>query len=146
MTTTFAELRQDLSTQILTIGGDWNASPVPYHLHGPGDVPDAVPASKAHLSFSIGFDSSAGEDRQRAALGALTLSGVSVRFFARYTPRDGLASEDAALDHERDLIAAAIATDGVQVLWESSSRDMTSSGEWFVHESRFQTYHRLPLT
>ncbi len=147
MTTTFAELRQDLSTQILTIGGDWNASPVPYHLHGPDDVPDAVPASKAHLSFAIGLDSEAGEDRQRASLGARTITDAAVRFFARYTPKDGITSEDAALGHENDLITAVRGTStDFQIVWARSSRSMVASGEWFTHEVAFTVFHRIPLT
>lgn len=144
--TTFAELRQDLSARIALLGGDWNASPVPYHLHGPADVPDAIPASKAHLSFAIGQDAERYADRHRPDIGTLTISAVNVRFFARYTPLGGIASEDAALDHEHDLIKQAIGVAGFSLLWDSSARDMTSSGEWFVHEVTFTATHRLALS
>ncbi len=147
MTTSFAELRQDLSTRIAALGGDWNASPVPYALHGPDDVPDAIPRSRAHLSFAVGLQSDAGEDRQRVTRGARTVSAVAVRFFARYTPGDGIASEDAALEHERDMIARIVATaTDFQIVWTGSARSMVITGEWFVHEVNFTAYHRLALT
>ncbi len=144
-TETFADVRQALSAQILTIGGDWNASPVPYALHGPDDVPDAVPATVAHLSFAIGLESERYDDRQKTH-GTWTQSDASVRWFARYTPKDGIASEDAAYGHENDLITAVVATATLQVLWARSARSMVSSGEWFANETTFSVLHRTPLT
>ena len=148
MTTTFAELRQDFSARIVLIGGGWNASPVPFALHGPDNVPDAVPASKAHLSFAVGLDSAADvEQRQRLNVGARTTTAATVRFFSRYTPHDGITSEDAALDHEHDLIKQVVATaTDFSVTWTSSDRELVPSGEWFVHEVEFAAYHLLPLT
>ena len=146
VSTTFAELRQDISTEIAAIGGAWNASPVPFALHGPDDVPDAVPRSKAHLSFAIGLESLGSDDRQKLANGAHTTTIATVRFFARFTPADGITSEDAGLDAEHALIKAVVATaTDFQILWSSSTRSMVSTGEWFVHEVAFTAYHRLPL-
>lgn len=147
MSTSFSELRVDVAAVIDAISPVWSPSPVPHALFGPGAVPDAIPASKAHLMFAVGVQSERAADRQRVAVGALTLSAVSVRFFARYTPGDGIASEDAALDAEHALIKAvvAVATD-FTIEWSASSRDLVDSGEWFVHDVDFSALHRVPLT
>jgi hypothetical protein len=142
----FSDVRQAISTAVLVTGGDWNASPVPYALFGPDAVPDAVPASKAHLAFAIGIESEATSERQKITDNIDTESSISVRFFSRFTPLDGIASEDAALDHEHDLIKAVRATSGVRVLWSRSIRDMVASGEWFIHEVVFTAYHRIALS
>lgn len=148
MTTSFSELRTDIATVITAIGTPWNLAKVPYSQFDVGGVPDAVPASKAHGCFAVGMpDSERTEGRQRVATGAATLTRVVVRFFARYLPKDGIASEDTALDLERTMIAAvvAVATD-FQIYWESSTRTSTDPGNWFVHEVAFIVNHRISLT
>jgi len=140
--TAFSAVRQSLSSRIALIGGDWNASPVPWHVHATDDVPDAVPASMAHLSYAIGTNPERYPDRGTGAGGTWTTTATSVRFFARYLPHDGIASEDAALDHENDLIAQVVSTPTLQITWERSDRSMTSSGEWFSHDVEFNVFHR----
>lgn len=150
-TRTAAEVRQDLAARIAAIGGSWNLAPVPFALHGPSAVPDAIPSTRAHLSFSVGLTASeAQKDRQRPPNGVLTRSRASIRFLARLTPKDQIMSEDAALDAELALIQQLCAVTGswpatFHVTWRNSARAVFPSGEWFLLESQFDILHRTPL-
>lgn len=154
-TCTVAQLRQSVATRIETLSGWWCA-PVAYDAFNAGGVPEAVPATKAHLAFTVGTPSSTPADaaeRQKPAQGVWTATDLRVRFLARYTPGPtrGQASIDAATDAELALIQCLIAVAPTwpltfKVVWSSTpSRVLIASGEWFLHEVTFTAYHRLPL-
>ena len=151
-TRTFAQVRSDFATRIAAISASWLLAPVPFALFGPHLVPDAIPASKAHLSFAIGvLDTARTDDRQRVSDGIQVASRVTVRFLARQTPKDKLTAEDAGFAAELALIQQALGVSDVwpinfQVLYEGSTRTMIESGEWAQHDVLFRVFHRLALT
>jgi hypothetical protein len=158
MTTRAAyQIRWDVAARIVDIGGGWNLAPVPLSKFGPGLVPDSVPSSRGHLCFAVGMGvTTAGEgssrDRQRVTEGAQATSELVVRFLARLTPKDQLASEDAAGAAELALIQQLLAVDNsvpwpryFQVVWRDAGRLVVPSGEWFDTTVRFFVYHRIPL-
>jgi len=147
-TVSFSALRAGIASVIVARGTPWSLAVVPFSQFDVSDVPDAIGALNAHGAFAVGLDTSdAGTDRQRVANGTWISTRAIVRFFARYVPHDGITSEDAALDMERTLIAAVVAAEDLgHILWESSSRTSTDTGNWFAHEVAFNCTHRLALT
>jgi hypothetical protein len=152
-TRTAAQVRQDIAARVAAIGGDWNIAPVPWALFGPSLVPDAIPSSKGHLAFAVGLTATESmKDRQRPSEGVETRTRASVKFLARLTPKDQLASEDAALDAELAVVQQMCAVPGgdvwpnfFHVIWRNSARTAVPTGEWFVVEVQFDIYHRTPL-
>jgi hypothetical protein len=152
-TRTPAEVRQDIAARVAAIGGDWNIAPVPWALFGPSLVPDAIPSSKGHLAFAVGLTATESmKDRQRPSEGVETRTRASVKFLARLTPKDQLASEDAALDAELAVVQQMCAVPGgdvwpnfFHVIWRNSARTAVPTGEWFVVEVQFDVFHRTPL-
>ena len=152
-TRTAAQVRQDIAARVAAIGGDWNIAPVPWALFGPSLVPDAIPSSKGHLAFAVGLTATESmKDRQRPSEGVETRTRASVKFLARLTPKDQLASEDAALDAELAVVQQMCAVPGgdvwpnfFHVIWRNSARTAVPTGEWFVVEVQFDVFHRTPL-
>ena len=148
-----AQVRQDIAARVAAIGGDWNIAPVPWALFGPSLVPDAIPSSKGHLAFAVGLTATESmKDRQRPSEGVETRTRASVKFLARLTPKDQLASEDAALDAELAVVQQMCAVPGgdvwpnfFHVIWRNSARTAVPTGEWFVVEVQFDVFHRTPL-
>jgi hypothetical protein len=154
MSRTVTQVRDALAAQITAIGGSWNQATVPYALHGPSQVPDAIPSSKAHLSFSVGCPETtivAGRaDRQRPSLGTWVATRAILRFLARITPKTGLASEAAGQAAELAVIQALLAQGAsypgdMEVVFQGATRSIVPTGEWAIHEVAFVVYHRLAL-
>lgn len=154
MSVTYAELRQRVAARVALLSGWWEA-PVPFEQFGPSAVPDSVPATKAHLAFSVGLgDSSDAEEmRQRASVGVNVRTDVRVRFLARHTPgpTNSQASQDVALGAEHDLIKQIMAQGAswpvdLRILYRGSRRTIADSGEWFETTATFQITQLLALT
>ena len=148
-----AQVRQDFAGRIDAISGAWNLSPVPWHQHGADGVPNPAPSTTLHLSFSVGVpQSEAAGNRQRSDVGAFVTTTVNVRFFARYDRLAGLASEDAMLGHEADLIEQVMDQSPAWPVhfkitrWVDSERTLIPTGEWYRVEVRFDVLHLISLT
>jgi hypothetical protein len=148
-----AELRQRVAARVAALTGWWEA-PVPFEQFGPSAVPDAVPATRAHLAFSVGVLETvdAEEMRQRASVGTNVRTDVAVRFLARHTPgpANSQASQDAAFTAEHSLIKQMMAQGAawpvdLRILYRSSKRTIAESGEWFEHTITFTITHLLAL-
>ena len=160
MSLSFSTLRQQVAARIALIGGDWWEAPVPYDGFGPSAVPDAVPATKAHLAFAVGLiQTEIGSDgtRGRAADGLLVDSMVGVRFLARHKPgpTNSQASQDAALAAEVAMIQQVMGRTATAPAWpneikvrydRTDTRTINESGEWFTTTVLFRMMHLLPLT
>ena len=147
-TRSFAEVRQDIQTAVDAIAGFWPA-PVPFDGFGPNAVPNAIPATRGHLAFSVGIPSSrAADDRQRPSDGLLVQSTVGVKFLARIAPKGQIASVDAGFDAEVLLISKILAVGSgrlFHVAFDGSSRSTPGGGEWRLHDVRFTLYHRVSI-
>lgn len=150
---TLTELRQRVAARVAALSGWWEA-PVPFDQFGPSAVPDAVPATKAHLSFAVGLGETvdAEEMRQRASVGTNVRTDVAIRFLARHTPgpTNSHASQDTALTAEHTLIKQMMAQGAswpvdLRILYRSSRRTIAESGEWFEHTVTFTITHLLAL-
>jgi len=150
---TLTELRQRVAARVAALSGWWEA-PVPYDLFGPSSVPDAVPATKAHLAFAVGVLETvdAEETRQRASVGTNVRTDVAVRFLARHTPgpTNSQASQDTALTAEHTLIKQMMAQGttwpvDLRILYRSSRRTIADSGEWFEVTVTLSITHLLAL-
>ncbi len=149
MPRTYAQLRQDVATRIAGLGGAWNEAPVAWDAHSWSGVPEAIPSTKAHLSYSVGItDSEAIGDRHRTYFQARTT--VRVRFLARLSPASSgpLASVDAALDAEVALIKRLDSgwSTTLTVYYRRTRRSTAPSGEWIQIEAEFLVDHQVALT
>lgn len=152
MSATKAEIRRAFVSRIQTLGGDWWSAPVPYDLFGISRVPDAIPAQKAHLAFTVGTPATTEYGwRQTPRDGTLNRTTVGVRFFARNVPADPLASVDVATDAEQALIGRLLTHDqtwpvtfNLEVV--SSTLATPAPGNWHLVEVVFRAIHVLALT
>jgi hypothetical protein len=145
---TMAGLRQAVAARIAGLGGTWNQAPVPFDAHSWSAVPEAVPASKAHLSFSLGMGvTRAVGNRHRTLDGVRCETELPVRFLARLVPGTVLASLDVALGFEVDLIKRLDSQWSPNVLcyWLRSERVSAPTGEWFRSDCVFTVGHLLAL-
>lgn len=149
-TRTVAQVRADIAARVGLLAG-WTLASVPYDRFAPSLVPDPIPATVAHRSYAVGVvESAALRDRQRPSEGVETLTRAAVRFLARLQPRDQIASEDAAHGLELALLQQLLASTATwpatfQLAWVGSTRTVTPSGEWFLHDVRIDVTHRIPL-
>ncbi len=145
-----AGLRQAVAARVLAIGGSWNEAPVPFDAHSWTAVPEAIPASKAHLSFSIGMGTTrASGNRHNQTAGVRCETDLPVRFLARLTPKDSLTSLDAALAAEIALIKqldGARWSQHTDALWAKSERSSAPTGDWFRCDVTFTVSHLLALS
>lgn len=160
MSVTFASLRQQVAARVTAIGSTWWEAPVPFDAFGPTAVPDAVPATKAHLAFAVGLiQSERGDDgtRGRSTDGLLVDTVVGVRFLARHTPgpTNSQSSQDACLAAELALVQAIMGRTGSAPAWpneikprydRTDPRTINDTGEWFTTTVQFRMMHLLPLT
>lgn len=155
MAVTHSALRQAIATRIAALSGWWEA-PVPFDSFSPSGVPDAVPASKAHLAFSVGLGESGNFDgRQKPSVGVLLHTPVRVRFYARHTPGPTVSqtSQDAALDARQALIVQLMAQNAswpstfeIRALTSVLELTLLPTGEWFFTGIDIDAYHLLPLS
>lgn len=160
---TIAELRQRVAARVVDLpwqtdawgaGAMWEA-PVPYDLFGVSQVPDAIPATKAHGAFTIGIGSTRFEGRATPGKLVVAITEVRVRFLARHTPgpTKSKASEYAAAAIEQALLEHLNAVTG---LWPGlpafhltidsvPTRSCPPPGNWFVHEARATARHPFRL-
>ncbi|NBV19950.1 hypothetical protein [Janthinobacterium sp.] len=155
MALTHSALRQALATRIAGISGWWEA-PVPADSFSPSAVPDAIPASKAHLAFAVGLgESTIIDGRHKASVGVHLHTPARLRFYARHTPGMTISqtSQDAALDARQALIVRVMAQDAT---WPSSFQIarilaipelvLLPTGEWFLGGLDVECLHPLPLS
>jgi len=143
-----AALRQALAARVALISSTWNQAPVPFDAHSWTAVPDAVPASRAHLSFSIGFGMTrAIGNRHRSTDGVRCETELPVRFLARLAPKDVLASIDTALAAEVALIQQLDSqwSQSLSSYWLRSERSSAPSGDWLRLDVYFTIGHLLAL-
>ena len=150
MARSFAEVRDDISQRVAGLSG-WVVVDVPADLFSADVVPDAVPSAPQRTPFAVGIASSTPVDalsRQRVA-GQHVLSEVTVRFLAPVKAKAKLASVDAGLDAELDLINRLVDRSGSWPVyfntptWVRSSRASASSGNWRTHEVVFSVVHLI---
>lgn len=160
MTVTPESLRSQVAARVTLIGGSWWEAPVPYDLFGPSAVPDAVPASKAHLAFAVGLIATeTGGDgyRGRALDGLLADTLVGIRFLARHTPgpTNSITSQTACLAAELAVVQQIMARTAVAPTWPNEikprferidPRTINDTGEWFTTTVLFKMMHVIPLT
>ena len=157
------DLRQRLAARLVALpwlaawggGAMWEA-PVPFDGFGISQVPDAVPATKAHGAFAIGIRGTPKfEGRQVAGHNVVANTNVRVRFFARHTPgpTKSKTSEDAAAaieqavrSHLMDRTGAWPGQPAFQLILDSvEPRACPPPGNWFVHEIAFTARHPVRL-
>lgn len=152
---TRSELRRLTAAQIVATLPEWKVAPVPFDSFDVSTVPDAIPASIAHLCFSVGVKGTKDTHRNRstATEGALAESEVRIKFLFRLSPSDKVGSADAADDAGHAAIKAVCeqsatwpGTMTASFLWESTSGSVNSSGEWHTGEIVYTVLHRFALS
>lgn len=147
-------LRQRVAARVTAIGSTWWEAPVAPTQFGASAVPDAIPATKAHLAFAVDMPTTddAEETRQKASYGANVTTDVKVRFLARHTPgpTNSLASQDAALDAEHALVKQLCAQSSawpvdLRILYRRTDRTINDTGEWFEYAVHFSITSLLAL-
>ena len=144
-TKTVRQLREDVTTRILTLTG-WRESRVLPETFGR----DAD--SIAHKAFIIHAVTT--KDlrlyRGKPAEGTLTETDLEVRFSWRMVPKDMSTSYDDSLDGAQAVINVLMVYDAT---WPSSykvqlletSQVATDTGEWVIGSILFRVVHNLPL-
>jgi hypothetical protein len=147
--TTTAAARAAVAARVLTLGGSWNQPDVPPDLHDFTGVPDAVPASKAHASFSVRLPSTAAQpgERHRVGVGYRVTHRLVVRFLARVSPREALTSYDAALALETALISVLDRgwSEDLTIYYQGSERATAQTGEWIRIDTIYTLAHLVQL-
>lgn len=146
------QVRQQIATRIAALGSPWNQAPVAYDKFDVRAVPDAIPATKAKGSFSVGLQNETVRtpQRQKASEGVLVESDLGVRFFWPVKPKDQLASGDVALEEEQSLLAQLMAVDAtwpanLKLIYQSATRSTPGAGEWHLVQLNFQLLYRRAL-
>ena len=150
-TITIADIRIGFTNRIALMTDFWEA-PVPEPLFGPSQVPDAIPATKAHLAFVVGVPSTPKFlGREKASVPVFAETVVRVRFMARHVAGDETSktSHDVALHAEHRIIKQVMAQSaswpGYPIGIESVTRGLNPSGEWFLTEINFLARHPFAL-
>ena len=107
----------------------------------------------AHKSFCVVLgNSNAQDDRQRQTEGAMMLSDMEIRCAFRIRPHDQITDTDSAMDLENTIIANLLDRSdsslysNLHIKLQSSSRQLTESGEYVISNLSFQLLHFIPLT
>lgn len=148
--TTQATVRAAVAARITLLGSPWWEAPVPPDLHSWSQVPDAVPSTRAHGSFSVRLPSSAAApgERHKTGTGYRVTHRLTVRFLARVTPKDAIASYDAALALETALIASLDSgwSGDLTMYYQGTERTTAQTGEWIQIECLFALTHLVALS
>ena len=142
---TVRQLREDVTTRILTLSG-WRESRVLPESFGR----DAD--SIAHKAFTVHAVTTKDlrQYRGKPAEGTLVETDLEVRFSWRMVPKDMSTSYDDSLDGAQAVINHLMTYDAnwpssykVQVL--ETSQAATETGEWVIGVVSFRVVHTLPL-
>ena len=142
---TVRQLREDVTTRILTLSG-WRESRVLPETFGR----DAD--SIAHKAFVVHpvATKDLRQYRGKPAEGTLVETDLEVRFSWRMVPKDMSTSYDDSLDGAQAVINNLMTYDAnwpgsykVQVL--ETSQAATDTGEWVIGVVTFRVVHTLPL-
>ena len=142
---TVRQLREDVTTRILTLSG-WRESRVLPETFGR----DAD--SIAHKAFVVHpvATKDLRQYRGKPAEGTLVETDLEVRFCWRMVPKDMSTSYDDSLDGAQAVINNLMTYDAnwpssykVQVL--ETSQAATDTGEWVIGVVAFRIVHTLPL-
>ena len=142
---TVRQLREDVTTRILTLSG-WRESRVLPETFGR----DAD--SIAHKAFVVHpvTTKDLRQYRGKPAEGTLVETDLEVRFSWRMVPKDMSTSYDDSLDGAQAVINNLMTYDAnwpssykVQVL--ETSQAATDTGEWVIGVVSFRIVHTLPL-
>ena len=142
---TVRQLREDVTTRILTLSG-WRESRVLPETFGR----DAD--SIAHKAFVVHpvATKDLRQYRGKPAEGTLVETDLEVRFSWRMVPKDMSTSYDDSLDGAQAVINNLMTYDAnwpssykVQVL--ETSQAATETGEWVIGVVSFRVVHTLPL-
>ncbi len=148
--TTTAAVRQAIAARITALGTPWNEAPVPFDLHSLAPMPDAIPATRGHGSFSVGVPRSAVRpgERHQAGVGVRLTTDVVVRFFARLPRATALTAVDAALALELALIRSLDIgwSQDLTMYLSGIERRSLSTGEWMQIDAVFSTTYLVALS
>lgn len=142
---TIRQLREDLTTRILTLSG-WRESRVaPDNFGRDAD-------SLAHKCFVV-FPTSSDDMRAyrgKPAEGLLVETEVIVRYSWRLAPKAMADSYDEALDGEQAIVNVLMVYDqtwplSYKIQFMNTERSATPAGEWVIGSLKFKVLHQLPL-
>ena len=144
MAVSFAQIRSGVSNQIDALSG-FNLVNVPPAFMG------RTQKTIAHLGFSVGLDSTTqtNERQRRINDGYYLNSIVTVKFLYRLRPLDLYPTDyDLCSDKEIEVIKAVLASyagirDGIQIRFNSSTREISPALEFMIVTLTFNTLHTI---